>query len=95
MGGCQRPLCHPCQETGGKGISCRKESVNYKFTCKPCKKEEKKIFYLGETGRSAYERAKEHVWNFRMKKEGDPEKNEANGVLASLKRRTPRSTKNH
>ena len=46
-----------------------------------CKKEEKKIFYIGETSRSSYEILLEHMILFKGKKEGDPEKNQANSVL--------------
>ena len=80
-GGCGRKLCYACKSTAGKGISCRKEGINYSITCKLCETTGRKTLYLGESSRSAYERMNEHAYLFRTKKEGDPEKQQSNSVL--------------
>ena len=80
-GGCGRKLCYACKLTAGKGISCRKEGINYSITCKLCETTGRKTLYLGESSRSAYERMNEHAYLFRTKKEGDPEKQQSNSVL--------------
>ena len=80
-GGCGRKLCFTCKSTAGKGISCRKEGINYSLTCKLCEATGKSTLYLGESSRSAYERMTEHMYLFRMKKEGDPDKQQSNSVL--------------
>ena len=89
-GGCGRQGCHICLSQQGKGTSCRKEGACYQIVCSICEKkyEEvkgeggvRKTWYVGETSRSPHERLKEHMWLFRNRKEGDPEKNEASSAL--------------
>ena len=91
-GGCGRTTCHICMSQGGKGTSCRKEGVCYEIECKVCEGEKeggggegeggrRRTKYVGETSRSGYERLKEHMWLFSNRKDGDPEKGEANSVL--------------
>ena len=81
QGGCQRPKCYVCKSQHGKGISCRLENICYQITCSICEKQEKKVIYIGETSRSAYERILEHMFLFRWRKEGDVEQGQANSVL--------------
>ena len=92
LGGCGRPHCYVCKFSGGKGISCRSESVCYQMTCSLCEKEGRRIIYIGETSRSSMERIYEHMWLFKMRKEGNPELNEANSVLWNHSKSTHNST---
>ena len=88
-GGCGRSTCHICISQGGKGTSCRRESVCYEIESAICAKEneeggvdrKRKTKYVGETSRSSHERMREHLWLFVHKKDGDPEKGEAKSVL--------------
>ena len=41
----------------------------------------RKTKYVGESSQSSHERMREHMWLFVHKKDGDPEKGEANSVL--------------
>ena len=70
-GGCKRDSCHICRTQCGKGINCRTEGVTYSIQCKRCSEEEegRKTVYIGETGRSAFERMREHFHNFNNKLE--------------------------
>ena len=54
------PICN----TGDKGM-CRKEGVTYELKCKECDDK-----YIGETGRNGHARTKEHLVEYKMKKEG-------------------------
>ena len=81
QGGCQRPNCYPCKSSLGKGISCRKESIVYEISCAICEQQGNKTIYIGESSRSFFERAGEHMQMFKMKREGNPENNEANSVF--------------
>ena len=69
-GGCGRK-CHICRSQKGKGINCRLEGVTYTIQCAKCKDKEdemgKKALYIGETGRSAFERMREHFYKFNNK----------------------------
>ena len=49
---------------------CRVESVVYKVWCGKCEGEGKRRIYVGETGRSAWERGKDHLKAWREKEEG-------------------------
>ena len=55
--------------TKGKG-ECRVESVVYKIWCGKCEGEGRRRIYVGETGRSAWERGKDHLKAWREKEEG-------------------------
>ena len=46
-----------------KGGKCRKRSVVYRMSCKSCEINKKKTVYIGETGRTAFERGEEHIRN--------------------------------
>ena len=59
-GKCGRQKCLPC-ESGSKDSQCRKRNILYESQCCECLKEGKDTIYLGESSRSAYERATEHV----------------------------------
>ena len=50
-GGCGRKLCVTCKSTSGKGISCRKEGINYTISCTICESRGKTTLYLGESSR--------------------------------------------
>ena len=44
-----------------KKSRCRQESVCYRIECRLCEREGKKAVYIGETGRNAFCRLKEHM----------------------------------
>ena len=66
--GCGRRGCQVCR--GGKGGECRVESVVYQIQCMVCKEREKRRVYIGETGRSGYERGTDHWNDWRRKLKG-------------------------
>ena len=66
---CGRPdclVCHLGQDVGG---DCRRRNVLYRTICNPCKMKGKTSVYFGETSRTAYERGKEHLRDFKDKNE--------------------------
>ena len=66
---CGRRDCHVCKE-GSKSLGqCRKEGVIYSLTCQVCARKGVRKKYWGETGRSSYERCKEHWDLWRNRKE--------------------------
>ena len=83
QGGCQRVTCYHCSNSShGKGISCRQEGIVYEVRCSICEEEGSTTArYVGESSRSFYERLGEHIYLFKLKKEGDPEKNEPSSAL--------------
>ena len=60
---CEDKECMICKTSKRKGL-CRKEGVTYEIVCKGCKAK-----YIGETGRSAWARSKEHANDYKRKKE--------------------------
>ena len=60
---CSDEECPICTTSGKKG-RCRKEGITYEIVC--CKCGDK---YIGESGRSARARTKEHVSDLKMKRE--------------------------
>jgi len=52
-----------CKTSKRKG-RCRKEGVTYEIVCKACKEK-----YIGESGRSAWARVNEHIYDYKMKRE--------------------------
>ena len=60
--------CIVCR-TGAKG-ECKVESVVYNVECGKCEVEGRKSVYVGETGRSAWERGGDHLRAWRGKEEG-------------------------
>ena len=67
------PLCTPSElvEIDSKEIKipCNTNNVGYRWGCVTCKKNDKNIFYEGETGRSARIRGAEHVKDFMKNRE--------------------------
>ena len=60
---CEDEECKICKTSKVKGL-CRKEGVTYEIVCKACKDK-----YIGETGRSAWARMNEHLYEYKMRKE--------------------------
>ena len=65
---CMRSDCMICN-TGEKNGDCRRRNVCYQTWCQICKEKGKDTVYLGETGRTGYERAKEYVGDWKSRKE--------------------------
>ena len=63
---CDAEDCVVCT-TSGSG-NCRQESVGYEITCLECERMGVRTAYLGETGRTASIRCKEHVDNVAKRK---------------------------
>ena len=60
-GKCHRFDCYVCALHQGKsGSKCRKKSIVYESRCMSCPKSNQPV-YIGESGRSLYERALEHI----------------------------------
>ena len=55
---CGRPNCAPCGTKTGK---CKTPSITYRTTCETCKANGTKATYIGESSRTWYDRAKDHV----------------------------------
>ena len=53
----------------GKGIQCRDEGEGYQGICKKCKSQNFKSEYVGETGKNAYTRGKQHMQGIKGKNE--------------------------
>ena len=60
---CSDDECPICKTSKRKGM-CRKEGVTYEIVCDECRER-----YIGETGRTARARTKEHLNDLRMKRE--------------------------
>ncbi len=62
---CLRPDCPLCgaRREGDESVkgSCKTRSVTYSSTCTLCEEMGKTTQYIGESGTSIYERAKEHI----------------------------------
>ena len=82
--GCSREGCIPCAQPGEKKQDCRKRNIVYESKCVLCNPEGGKYqkdgkdledkrdnpsIYVGESGRSLYERSKEHWADFEAKAE--------------------------
>ena len=52
-----------CRTSDRKGL-CRKEGVTYEIQCRECNDK-----YIGETGRNGHARTREHMNEYKMKKE--------------------------
>ena len=61
---CETPRCVVCD---GTGVKCRTEGVGYRGICKECKKQDVRSEYLGETGKNAFTRAKQHMAGLKSK----------------------------
>ena len=55
--------CMICRTSEGKGF-CRKEGITYEIQCRECNDK-----YIGETGRNGHARTREHINDYKMKKE--------------------------
>ena len=58
-----------CVVSHEDGVKCRTEGVGYIGVCKECKKNEIKSEYIGETGKNAYTRSKQHLAGLKSKNE--------------------------
>ena len=65
---CKKFDCIVCD---GKGVKCRAEGVGYRIICKECSKQNKTSEYLGETGKNAYTRSKQHMQGLKNKSENN------------------------
>ena len=61
---CEATNCVVCD---GTSIKCRIEGVGYKGICKACRDQNKTSEYLGETGKNAFTRAKQHMAGLKSK----------------------------
>ena len=61
---CEKSDCIVCD---GSGVKCRTEGVGYRGICKECKKLGLSSEYIGETGKNAYTRAKQHLAGLKRK----------------------------
>ena len=61
---CETTSCVVCD---GTGVKCRTEGVGYRGICKECKKQDVRSEYLGETGKNAFTRAKQHMAGLKSK----------------------------
>jgi hypothetical protein len=81
---CSREGCIPCAQPGDRKQDCRKRNIIYESKCVICNPEKEKFqkdgkdledkredpsIYVGESGRSLYERSKEHWADFESKAE--------------------------
>jgi hypothetical protein len=61
---CKKSDCIVCDETG---VKCRTEGVGYRGICKECKNLGLASEYIGETGKNAYTRGKQHLAGLKKK----------------------------
>ena len=61
---CGKLDCFVCT---GDGVKCRVEGIGYRGTCKECKKQNIQSEYIGETGKNAYTRSKQHMGGLKRK----------------------------
>ena len=54
----------PC-ESGSEDSKCYKMNVLYENTCLECAAGGREVIYIGESSRSAHERANDHVRDYR------------------------------
>jgi hypothetical protein len=55
---CEKSDCIVCD---GTGVKCRTEGVGYRGICKECRNLNVASEYIGETGKNAYTRGKQHL----------------------------------
>ena len=59
---CQDPDCFPCTTNiEPSKVSCKTPGIVYNIFCNICQNENEKAVYVGQSGRNAYNRGKEHV----------------------------------
>ena len=68
--GCQSGDCLACKGESGQSGMCRKSNVQYQMHCNLCV-EDSQCIYVGETARNLYTRSKEHVQNYRRRRNGE------------------------
>ena len=61
---CGKSECPVCD---GTGIKCRSDGVGYRGVCKKCRDENVSSEYIGETGKNAFTRCKQHVSGLKSK----------------------------
>ena len=78
---CGREDCYPCSQGGEKLQDCKKRNILYESSCEVCNPEEevrarksqklsgREGVYVGESRRSLYERAGEHIADARSMNE--------------------------
>merc|ERR1712112_785882 len=67
---CNRENCHPCKPTGHPAgrFPCWDRSVLYRAYCIPCKEKGINAEYIGETGKSTFQRSTTHYQAFRYRR---------------------------
>ena len=55
---CGRTDCHPCRTKPG---GCKTPNITYRLECENCKESGVKSHYIGESSRTFFDRAKEHI----------------------------------
>ena len=63
---CGRTSCHLCPNSDSDS-RCRRRSILYENRCLTCQENGKTVLYIGESGKSAFERADEHHKDVRYK----------------------------
>ena len=53
----------------GRGVKCRDEGVGYRGVCEECRRVNRNSEYIGETGKNAYTRGKQHMGGLKSKNE--------------------------
>ena len=67
---CERQECIPCEKTEGmKDSCCSSRNIVYASECMECKANGKVSRYIGESSRSLFERAGEHMKDSKRKEE--------------------------
>ena len=67
---CYRDECLVCTNGGDENNGdCRVRNILYQTTCLPCKATGTEAVYWGESSRTAYERGKEHLGDFKSQSE--------------------------
>ena len=57
--GCERNDCFPCKSNNrGK---CYNQSITYQIDCITCQNKGKKVSYIGESGRTGFDRGLDHI----------------------------------
>ena len=63
---CGKQDCVVCDS---RGVKCRDEGVGYRGVCKECRRVNRNSEYIGETGKNAYTRSKQHMGGLKSKNE--------------------------
>ena len=65
---CENNYCPVCD---GSGITCRNEGVGYRGVCSECRSQNVESVYIGETGKNAYTRGRQHMQGLKGKSENN------------------------